>query len=245
MPSNGIIYGACGDPDQLTYATRSALSAKQVMSDVPRHLWTSIDGPYDAVFDKVVKCPVSPEFLPRMLAALETPFDRTLVIDNDTRFVSSCASVFDLLDQFDIAAAHAPLRQFGTPTYPEGFAAFNCGVILFKRTPEVLKFFKDWIDQYQQQRLSSSVVAVDQLLFAEAVYRSNLRICTLPPEYNLRSIFSMFIGGRTSVKIVHGKEPELSLWADRFKRLGWTESPQVFQLKSQEMVGCPGQGPRR
>lgn len=236
MASIGIIYGACGDRNQLTYAGQSAQSAKRMMPGVPCYLWTSLEGPYDSAFDKVIKLEDVPQFLPRMVAALETPFDRTLVIDNDTRFIMPCEEIFDVLDEFDMAAAHAPLRRFGSPRHPEAFAAYNCGVIVYRKTPEVMQFWKDWIAEYSRQRPVSSVVAVDQMVFAEMVYKSKLKFCTLPPEYNLRSIFPMFIGGRTCVKILHGKEPMLTYWEDRFRRLGRTADPQIFQPDAQALV---------
>lgn len=206
-------------------------------------LSTSLPGPWpDGVFDTVHPIPEKPTFVPRMEAALEAPFDCTIVLDNDTRFVNDFSGLFDVLDRADLALAHAPLRQFGPARCPESYPAFNAGMIAFRRTPPVLALFRRWIDLYQEARPTSPIYAVDQRILQELLYESSLRVCVLPPEYNLRTVFPFFVGGRTSVKIVHGKEPRLTRWAAHFK--GRTlDYPSVFKPSDcDEVVPSPSLG---
>jgi len=126
-------------------------------------------------------------------------FDQFLFLDTDARLMKPEAlEVFELLDQFDIAVAHAPIRHvfFHSPelkdasSHPKGevhpniplcFPEFNTGVIVFKKTCASL--FKKWQELYLTDFVKHPH---DQGAFRRAVYFSSLRIATLAPEYNDR-----------------------------------------------------------
>lgn len=141
-------------------------------------------------------------------------FDQFLFLDSDARIMKSGAlEVFDLLNQFDIAVAHAPVRHVffhrpelsnlyshpkndTHPPVPLCFPEFNTGVILFKKT--CISLFKKWQELYLNDFIKHPH---DQGSFRRAVYFSNLRIATLAPEYNdRRNKKGCFISHQRNIK---------------------------------------------
>jgi hypothetical protein len=133
-----------------------------------------------------------------------TPFERTLYLDTDTRVLGDITPLFDLLERFEIALAHAPnrvtrLKNWRIPI-PVSFPEFNSGVILYGRTQRVLNFLHDWTEAFH---LVGSYN--DQLTLRELIWLSDLRIDTLPPEYNLRHVKYLFLWNEreAKAKILH------------------------------------------
>ena len=136
------------------------------------------------------------------------------------------APLFALLDAFDIALAHSPTRAiYEIEGVPDSFPEFNAGVILYRRSAGVKAAFRDWANQFarfQEQRDRGEICWLqpegkriymhDQGALRAALYRSRLRIATLPPEYNCRFTKPGFVDG--PVKIFHGRG------------LDWRKSPR-------------------
>ncbi|MGE0449176.1 MAG: hypothetical protein AB7Q29_06275 [Vicinamibacterales bacterium] len=140
------------------------------------------------------------DYLPR------TPFARTLFLDTDTDVRADLRGMFQLLDRFDIAMTHAHRRKSERPwriALPDAFPQFNSGVILFRSTPEVLGFLDEWRRQFHETGFRK-----DQRTLRELLYLSDLRIATLPPEYNIRFLkyHLLWYGGEASTKILHRAE---------------------------------------
>lgn len=119
-------------------------------------------------------------------AMIAAPFDRNLFLDADVFVVSDLSDVFGLLDRFDIALAHDQERNshHGRATwrtaFPASFPQFNSGVVLYRRSEPVLALLRAWHDAVRDDSLKR-----DQGALRELLWRSDLRIATLPPEYNL------------------------------------------------------------
>ena len=117
----------------------------------------------------------------------KTPFERTLYLDTDTRVVEDITPMFDILDRFDIAVAHAMRRNSPErmitwrKAIPKAFPQFNSGVILYRATPQVLGFLQEWSEHF-----ANAGFAQDQMTFRELLWLSDLRMAVLPPEYNVR-----------------------------------------------------------
>jgi hypothetical protein len=117
----------------------------------------------------------------------KTPFDRTLYLDADTRIVADITSLFDLLDRFDLAIAHAHQRnhfatqQIWNVDIPDAFPQMNGGVLLYNHQPETIRLLQDWQRAYHGHAFSK-----DQVTLRELLWKSDLRIAILPPEYNIR-----------------------------------------------------------
>jgi len=207
----GILYIATGRR-YTAEAAGSARSAKAHMPELPVGLLcddvasaktTEIDfvaglpTPTHSLLDKVVGLP-------------QSPFERTLFLDTDTLVIEPVHELFQLLDHFDLAAAHAPWRWVRpVDACPECFPELNSGVLLFRRTPNLLRFFARWEALYREQLAAPRKPPHDQPAFRQALYESDLRFTILPPEYNLRTPFPAFAGGNAQVKILHGRGPSL------------------------------------
>ena len=135
----------------------------------------------------------------------KSPFDRTIFIDTDTYVSLPIDDMFAVLDKFDIAVAHdfarkrtvnhhkkdvkipggygfSKLKEYAE--IPYAFPEFNTGIIAYKKSDQVKGFFEAWVKTYKQFK---SHTPYDQPSFRVALWNSNLRIHTLPLEYNCRA----------------------------------------------------------
>lgn len=191
-----IIYSAFGN-NCLNQAAISAKVAKNnIKEDISLILHTeerSVLTDDHQVFDKILR-QKKPEALKYKIygfkikgmieACKRLNFDYFLFLDTDAVIQKAEAlEIFDLLKHFDIAAAHAPCRIAGEKinSIPDCFPEFNTGVIVFKKN--ILPTLKQWLELYLSEFIKHPH---DQGAFRNAVYFSNLRIATLPPEYNHR-----------------------------------------------------------
>jgi hypothetical protein len=164
------------------------------------------------------------------LALSRGDHERVLYLDTDTRICGSILEIFELLSQFDLVAAHAPIRL--DPRQPESvarrvpvtFPELNTGVIAFRRNAAVARFLDRWrllhleIIESMDQRIVG-----DQAAFRVALYDSGLRFSVLTPEDNCRFKFPTYVHG--PVRILHGRWPDL----DRIERVvNRTPEPRVY-----------------
>jgi hypothetical protein len=140
--------------------------------------------------------------------------EEVLFLDSDTRICGPIGEIFDLLEAFDLAAAHAPVRldRRQPPSLadrvPATFAELNTGVIAFRRTAAVLKLLDRWRRLHLDVLRSIERGTVgDQSTFRVALYESGLRFAVLPPEYNCRFTFPTYVHG--PVRILHGRAPDM------------------------------------
>lgn len=152
---------------------------------------------------------------PYVLSQADIPFERFLFLDTDTLVLDNIEPMFQILDDFDIAAAHAWIRN-GPIT------RLNTGVILMKNNQE---FLKDWSErtlQYWKATQNND----DQPSFTEAVYKSNLRFYTLAPEFNLRIANIVYASGK--VFVVHGRHERVKAAA---KLINYNTLPRIWNGK--------------
>lgn len=159
--------------------------------------------------------------------------DRTLFLDVDTHLTQDISDLFSILDKYDIAASHNPERipewfednsMYKAEGVPEAFPQYNTGVLLFKNNEAVLELFSEWWDIYRE-RVSGGFM-FNQPAFREALYKSDVRLATLPPEYNVRLNRPGYLNG--PAKILHGWHPEIRKVESS---LNSTIKPRVFTLK--------------
>ncbi|MFQ5567247.1 MAG: putative nucleotide-diphospho-sugar transferase [Paracoccaceae bacterium] len=182
-PKRGILFAATG-PEYLRLATRAARSARAANPGISIDLATDQPEPPD-VFDAVR--PLAPGCRhPKLHAMPETRFEQTLYLDADLFVLANIEDVFFLLDRFDIAMAHAQFRNSKRARNPyrqklfNAFPQYNSGVVAFRRTEPVLDFLTDW-----RNTALTSKARFDQPCLRELLWESELRIATLPAEYNL------------------------------------------------------------
>jgi hypothetical protein len=217
--STGVIYIATGKKF-IGEACNSAASLKSVMPNVPLTIFCD-EQLETAYFENVIRINAPRYgFLDKITHISLSPYDLTLFLDTDTYVYEDISDLFTLLEEFDIAATHAPYRAvYQVPGVPDSFPELNTGVILFKKTPQIMRSFSEWQNLYKRdlrkeiqwlhplgERLFKGDLP-DQPTFREALYRSNLRIATLTSEYNCRFNFPGFVHNK--VKILHGRHKDL------------------------------------
>jgi|GEM_PF-1070993 len=129
----------------------------------------------------------NPHYRSKVDYMVQSPFELTLYLDSDTRVCDDITEMFGLLGRFDIALAHAHRRnssrtsEMWTIEIPQSFPQFNSGVFLYRKTPSVCVLLKSWGDSFHESGFKK-----DQVTLRELIWKSDLRIATLPPEYNMR-----------------------------------------------------------
>jgi hypothetical protein len=125
----------------------------------------------------------------------ESPYDNTLYMDCDTEIVGPIDDIFNLMGRFDIAAVQDQIRKDPKkseryPDYaniPDGFPEYAGGVILFRKCEKVENFFGVWRKNFRKWYQLTKEVR-DQPSFRVSLWQcSDLRLHTLPPEFNHRT----------------------------------------------------------
>lgn len=191
METRGVLYVAAG-AKYIRAAIRSAETVRRHCPDLPVHFcgdWPSHGFDFHrspAPFTSVDTL-THPHRRSKVDYLPQTPFDRTLYLDTDTALHADIRGLFQVLDRFDMAMAHAHRRNAVARlrswrlTLPPTFPQYNSGVLLYRRTPAVLEFLETWRRHFHDAGFSE-----DQVTLRELLWLSDLRLATLPPEYNLR-----------------------------------------------------------
>jgi hypothetical protein len=186
---NGVIYIAFGER-YVGEAIFSAESLKQ-QSDLPITLFTDL-GVSSPFIDSVVK--INPEHKRAKVDFIgESPYERTLYLDSDTKIVRDISDVFGILDKFDVAAAHDHSRKTSrwsskVPAYaaiPYAFPEYNGGVLLFRRSEAAQAFLALWRTRFHENKHLTN--GQDQATLRISLWESDVKLHTLPPEFNVRN----------------------------------------------------------
>lgn len=199
----GVVMVATGE-SYLTMACNAAESVKRHTPSLPIHLYTDTDVVAQC-FDHVTRLD-QPWRRSKIDAMISAPFERNLFLDADLFVVADISDVFKLLDRFDIALAHDQERNspHGRATWrmglPACFPQFNSGVVAYRRSEAVLAVMRAWRAAVRDGDLQR-----DQGALRELLWNSDLRIATLPPEYNLADLSSILrlSGASLAPRIIH------------------------------------------
>lgn len=220
--SRGIVYVATGRKfvDEVLL---SAKSAKNHMPDIPVCLFTDvreIANNLPAGIDTACLLEeVTRSCRDKIRPLADSPYERTLFLDTDTYICAPLYDVFFLLDRFDMALAHAPDRcQYYLPELPECFAELNSGVIAFRKNDRTQATLARWEETFLKMLAHDISSYRDQHSLRDTLFRSDIRLFILPPEYNFRTIGPNFAGRRSKVKILHGRHADLERVAKRLNR---------------------------
>lgn len=162
-------------------------------------------------------------FADKIAPLSQTPFQESLFLDTDTYLCEPVPEIFEILQHYDIALAHAPMRQTGSVDVPATFPEFNSGVIAYRMNERTRSLLENWGRFYEEQVARTGQID-DQPALRRALWHSDAKIAVLPPEYNFRFVLPAF-AGRGKVKILHGRHhniPELE------KLINRSGSPRVF-----------------
>ncbi|MCG7520182.1 putative nucleotide-diphospho-sugar transferase [Ruegeria sp. Ofav3-42] len=184
MPSQGFVIAASGE-DYIETAVEAAVSLKAAMPDVPVDLFTDIEGaPGTEIFDQIHMLDKS-WFRPKFESLVRSRFDKTVYMDADVRCLADMSDIFTVLDRFDIAMVHDPLRnsphaqRVWKTALPNAFPHLNGGLVGIRASDEVLAFLRE-----VQETIIAEDLKSDQALIREKLFDSDLRLAVLPPEYN-------------------------------------------------------------
>lgn len=134
---------------------------------------------------------------------------KLLFLDTDVRLLAPVYELFDILDRFDMAGAHAPGRETTKSIYnlSAAFPEINTGVLLMRCNERVLDFLHHWSTLFENH--FDAYHDNDQGSFRDALWGSDpfFRFYVLPPEYHVRTICGGFAGN--PVKILHGRVDNL------------------------------------
>ncbi|MCA8882016.1 MAG: hypothetical protein KDA73_19140 [Rhodobacteraceae bacterium] len=179
----GFVFGASGQR-YATVAEQAARTLRAASPGFPIDIYT--DCPVDeSVYDRVFELDKS-WFRPKFEALMRSRFERTVYLDVDLVVLADISDIFEVLEHFDVALAHVQNRnqKFARKTWrrpvPNAFPQFNGGLLGVRRGPETTAMLKECITALEAGE------AKDQPVLRELIYFSNLRVATLPPEYNSR-----------------------------------------------------------
>jgi hypothetical protein len=185
--ARGVVFVATGEAKYIALAERAATSVKRHCPGLAVDLFTDAPrgpGPFDRIH--VLD---DPWFRSKIDGLLRSRFARTLYMDADMLVLADMRDIFDVLDRFDVALAQDWLRNsalhhtFWRKPLPPAFPMFNGGLIAVRRSPATMAFLEDW-----KAAVRASDGGRDQISLRELLWDSDLRIATLPEEYNLLSI---------------------------------------------------------
>lgn len=230
--SRGVLYVATG-PSHIRAAIKSALSVQRTNPGLPIHLFADLER--QCLDARLRPQPFTswanisePHARSKVDYISQTPFDHTLYLDNDTRVLTDLGDAFDLLQHFDVALSHANKREVPLKEaklrmpVPHAFPEYNTGIIFFRRNPATAAALERWKRLYQE-----SYELVDQPSLREILWSGDLRLATLPPEYNVRFVKYLFLWSNDEArpKILHmayyasGLSPYIRHWLRPVVRL--------------------------
>jgi len=157
--NKGIIYIVVGERRFLEECIFSVTSLKKFCPDIPVTLFTDKTDVKSTYFDdiKLIQNDINP-FKNKVKYMYPSPYEYTLFLDSDTEIRKPIYELFELLDNHDLALAHCiHLDRSRFPTRVIGYAdpnpdnTYNTGVILYKKSDQLEKFFAKWLEQVMSQ----------------------------------------------------------------------------------------------
>ena len=208
--NRGILYIAT-EKKLTNEAEISAKSVKKVMPDISIALITgeSVELVEPNIFDTIINVsnPThSFEDKPKYISM--SPFNKTIYLDTDIYVYSKINELFELLNEFEIAAVHD--KGHGFDRYREDlagdipicYAEYNTGVIAYNS--EAKKDFSEkWLTNYIEDKKKSDTPPPDQPSFRRTAYSYNSQVHTLQPNYNCLFRNRGLINGE--IKVFHGR----------------------------------------
>ncbi len=228
-PTQGIIYVATGarfvaECIQSLHSLRRFAPALDVtvFTDLPGDLREFTDDPH-------THCGVLPNpqgnFADKTAAFQLSPYEKTLFLDADTTICRDPSEVFQLLDQFDIAATMETYQPRPLPDVPEVFPEFNAGAILYRRSPAMAQFLLAWDNLYAAHKKLANPIKGEQPAFREVLYRSELRFSPLPVVFNFHAEHPIILPAGATVSVFHGRMNVSKFPADLLQKL---PEPRVY-----------------
>ena len=192
--SKGYIYVASnnvGGMKENDYIKEAIYSATSLRKQDPRAnicLFTDKDFTHE-VFN-IIKI-VNMSLRCKQNFLLDSPYDKTILLDTDTYINHNINDLFDMLDKYDIVGCndYSRKRVFSDiPEYmniPYAFSELNTGVVGYKKNDTFSKFIKLWNHYYKKYK---KITPWDQPSCRIALWESNINLYILPLEFNRRAL---------------------------------------------------------
>ena len=122
-----------------------------------------------------------------------SPFSNTIYLDSDTLIVENIEEIFINFQRDDVLVTqcferkrdkYSSIKEYAL--IPYSFTEVNGGFLGFNDSPATKKFLKIWKKKFYKYRKITS--GWDQISLRIALWTSEVKICNLPYEYNIRSI---------------------------------------------------------
>lgn len=246
MKKRGVVY-ACTHDAWLEETIRSASSVQKVMPDlerelyIPENLLPAHQAILENTFTKVIPLQrVSFRHRPRFDACLMTTLDQAIFIDGDTLILEPVYELFQVLDDFDVALGldphlHHPkaldqnLHSY-LPTVSMAVAEFNAGLIVANNTEKFRQFIKFWMELFNI--CLTRQYGMDQVSLRVALAKSDLRIATLPNNYNFKANVVQSAAKMVKILHCHGDLEEIAKVVNQVKTIrGYQPGAHVHGLK--------------
>lgn len=153
---------------------------------------------------------------PKVEFISQSPFENTVYLDSDTFINSNISDLFQLLSKYDFGGVFCNSRKRENyskliskyKNIPYSFSEINTGVLVFNNSQKIKNFFNKWNSYYYQY--FSLTNGWDQPSFRVALWESDIKICHLPPEYNVRprSVYEKVKNNKTKLGQLH-MEPRI------------------------------------
>jgi len=173
-------------------------------------------------------------FLDKISTLIEVKRKNILFLDGDTLLLDKVDDLFKILNQFDLAVAHAPNRwTVKLKQVPDAFPEFNTGVLLLKKNRRIRNLLKKWYNAYKKDlNMGKDFPSKDQPAFRKSLFESSVRFTTLTPEYNCR--FSMGAMVSHNVKLLHGRSNDFDYIIENINQgplNKYSEEPEIRWIK--------------
>lgn len=202
----GYLYVAFGKK----YVTelKTAIAGLRKVSQAPVAVMTDLpdDIQFDGVDHIIPKTPIY-SYGSKIYCLLESPFEKTIFLDTDTYLCASIDGIFDLLDVFDVAAAHSNVHfswdfiNKNNPSYQPQYSdliEYNTGVVAIHRE-RGRQFLENWKRIYESLNIKT-----DQCAFRDALIETQVKMATLPFEYNFMGLNS-YMTANDKIRVLHGR----------------------------------------
>jgi hypothetical protein len=199
MSDRGAIYCVTGQQIYLESALISALAFRQLNPATPVTIVCDLPIDESALQDYGITVIGISEtthqwasrYLKTQLASL-TPYTETLYLDADILPLQPFSAIWDEIEHHDLALVvdrrstigecdHIAEieRDYTLARLPNTTTQYNGGAILWRNTPEVMRFFAAWTNEWQ--RFGQH----DQLALVRALSIVSISVASLPPRYNI------------------------------------------------------------
>ncbi|HET6845205.1 MAG TPA: putative nucleotide-diphospho-sugar transferase [Anaerolineales bacterium] len=245
-PTMGVIY-ICTGEKYIRAGMSSARTVRKWCPGLPVHLFA--DWPRHAFqfdvdpgpFTSVTAIEASHR-MPKVDYMSQSPYDWTLYLDTDTALRADIRGVFRLLERFDIAMAHAHHRHGRRKPMalsvglPLAFPDYNTGVIVFRKSDATLRLLTQWQSEFHRY---VDEARNDQIAMRHSVWSSDVRVATLPPEYNVRYLKYHLLWSKTeaATKIFHLRLYHVGWYAWLFRPLAKMQMRIERRVRAEGLAG--------